>query len=110
MLANIHVARVLLDRAVKAYSEYFKSVSKQIGYDISPYMEIFRIDGVFKWWNEMSEYMTQKVDNTDLVINFNEDENCRLAVKVINDKLSDFGKLNDIIIDGLEENSYEEQK
>lgn len=110
MLANIHVARVLLDRAVKAYSEYFKSVSKQIGYDISPYMEIFRIDGVFKWWNEMSECMTQKVDNTDLVINFTEDENCRLAVKVINDKLSDFGKLNDIIIDGLEENSYEEQK
>lgn len=110
MLANIHVARVLLDRAVKAYSEYFKSVSKQIGYDISPYMEILRIDGVFKWWNEMSECMTQKVDNTDLVINFNEDENCILAVKVINDKLSDFGKLNDIIIDGLEENSYEEQK
>jgi hypothetical protein len=110
MLANIHVARVLLDRAVKAYGEYFKSVNKQIGYDISPYMEIFRMDGVFKWWNEMSEYMTQKVDNTDLVINFNEDENCRLAVKVINDKLSDFGKLNDIIIDGLEENSYEEQK
>ena len=110
MLANIHVAKVLLDRAVKAYSEYFKSVNKQIGYDISPYMEVFRMDGVFKWWNEMSEYMTNKVDSTDLVINFNEDENCRLAVKVINDKLSDFGKLNDIIIDGLEENSYEEQK
>jgi hypothetical protein len=110
MLANIHVARVLLDRAVKAYSEYFKSVSKQLGYDISPYMEIFRMDGVFKWWNEMSECMTQKVDNTDLVINFNEDKNCRLSVKVINDKLSNFGKLNDIIIDGLEENSYEEQK
>lgn len=110
MLANIHVARVLLDRAVKAYGEYFKSVNNQIGYDISPYMEVFRIDGAFKWWNEMSEYITNKVDNTDLIINFNEDVNCRLAVKVINDKLSDFNKLNDIIIEGLEEDSYGEQK
>ena len=58
----------------------------------------------------MSEYITNKVDNTDLIINFNEDGNCRLAVKVINDKLSDFNKLNDIIIDGLEEDSYAEQK
>lgn len=110
MLANVHVARVLLDRAVKAYDEYFKSVDKQIGYDISFCLSIFRIGGVFKWWDMMSEYLTQTVDNTDLVVNFNEDENCRLAVKVINDKLSNFEKLNSIVLEGLEENSYEEQK
>ena len=43
MLANVHVARVLLDRAVKAHDEYFKSVNKQVGYDISSYLSIFRI-------------------------------------------------------------------
>jgi len=43
------------------------------------------------------------VDNSDLVIDFNKDDKCRLAMKVVNDKLSDFSKLNDIIIEGLKD-------
>ena len=109
MLSYIHVARVLLDRSVKAYYEYFRNVETNIGYDISPYLKLFKLDGVFKYWDNISCFLTQLVDNSDLVIDFNKDDKCRLAMKVVNDKLSDFTKLNDIIIEGLkdaENNNY----
>ena len=85
--SQVETAYVLTEYACCVYDTIMKEAKKRTGFDYSPFFQKARLTSTFHYWKELSEIIT-KADKGSGTIDFNDDDNCRLAFQIIERKIS----------------------
>ena len=85
--SQVETAYVLTEYACCVYDMIMKEAKKRTGFDFSPFFQKARLTSTFHYWKEVSEIIT-KADKGSGTIDFNDDDNCRLAFQIIERKIS----------------------